>query len=277
MKWFKHHSDNYRGRSINSFHREFGHSGIAWYFLLTEICAEKLEKPRDRDLAMTDCTFSFDKVFVESSLRGTFAKIRRWLDHGVTAGLWTYTETEFELSVKYPILLELLDSDNRKTRSRREKDASLSLLDKEIEIDKEIDKEIEVRAEVKNSVVSAQVVKTTIRGCIPEFFDDDVCREFLKNVTHAAQRSWLDAYPSVQWIGHEIKKANAWIATNPKKAPKDRGKFMLNWLNRGFEEYRKTLKSNDPTEMPKRGQGMSEKFWDEFIRKNEEEDERKGI
>lgn len=130
MRWYKHFTDNYRGRSVTSFHREFGHTGVAWYFLLTEICAEKLEKPVSRDIADADCAFGFDKAFIESSLRGTFTKIKRWLDHGVVMGLWSYTETEFELNVKYPILLDLLHSDLMKTRSRREQDAVVSGLDK---------------------------------------------------------------------------------------------------------------------------------------------------
>jgi hypothetical protein len=148
LKWFKHYSDNYRGRSVLSFHREFGHSGVAWYYLLTEICTEKLEKSSDADITETACTFSFDKVFIESSLRGTFVKIKRWLDHGAVMGLWSYTETEHELCVKYPILLELLDSDQKKTRSRRDKDASKQRLDKDKDKDKEYNSSTSVEVAV---------------------------------------------------------------------------------------------------------------------------------
>lgn len=96
---------------------------------------------------------------------------------------------------------------------------------------------------VQAKEISTRTSKAGSRGCIIEFSDDGVCRDFLSNVTDKAQRSWLKAYPSVDWIKHEIRKANAWCETNSTKAPKDRGKFMLNWLNRGFEEYRKTIKS----------------------------------
>jgi hypothetical protein len=148
MRWFKHYSDNYRGRSVTSFHREFGHTGVSWYFILTEICTEKLERPLDHDLAQTDCSFGFDKAFVESALRGTFAKIERWLRHGVAMGLWNFTTTEFELRLEYPILLELLDSDQRKTRSRREEDATEKRLEKRRE-DKEVDIEKIKKKKVK--------------------------------------------------------------------------------------------------------------------------------
>jgi hypothetical protein len=137
VKWFKHYSDNYRGRSVGRFYKDFGHSGVSWYYLLTEICAEKLEKSPSRDLAGTDCSFSFDVAFVQSSLRGTLVKIERWLSVGQALGLWTYKLTETELSVNYPILLELLDSDSRKSRSRRETDAIKTRLDKDIDKERE--------------------------------------------------------------------------------------------------------------------------------------------
>lgn len=59
------------------------------------------------------------------------AKIERWLSHGAVMGLWTFTLTEFELNVDYPILLELLDSDSKKSRSRREQDAIKTRLELE--------------------------------------------------------------------------------------------------------------------------------------------------
>lgn len=103
------------------------------------------------------------------------------------------------------------------------------------------EKRKEVKATTCEKPISTQVSKAAIRGCIPEFCFDETCNTFLINVTHRAQKSWLNAYPSIDWIVHEIRKANAWCETNSHKAPKDKGKFMLNWLNRGFEEYRKTV------------------------------------
>lgn len=99
---------------------------------------------------------------------------------------------------------------------------------------------------VKKKALSTQVSKAAHRGCIPEFSHDEVCQDFLKNVTHRAQTAWLKAYPSVDWIVHEVRKANAWCETNPQKAPKDNGKFMVNWLSRAFESFRKGLPSNGP-------------------------------
>lgn len=55
--------------------------------------------------------------------------------------------------------------------------------------------------------------------------------------------SWLQTYQDQAWINLEIKKAHAWIHANPRKAPKtDFARFLNNWLSRGWENYRKTIK-----------------------------------
>lgn len=68
----------------------------------------------------------------------------------------------------------------------------------------------------------------------------------LEAVSVEAQLSWLAAYPESSWIRQEINKAAAWIAVNPKRAPKKYAPFMGNWLSRGWESFRKTLPANKP-------------------------------
>jgi len=82
------------------------------------------------------------------------------------------------------------------------------------------------------------------RGCISEFYFDDTAQKMLNEVTESLQRAWLAAYPSPQWICHEIRKAAAWCEANPKKRPKDFGRFMNTWLSNGFETFRKGLPTN---------------------------------
>ncbi len=58
--------------------------------------------------------------------------------------------------------------------------------------------------------------------------------------------SWVDTYPK-EYLDVEFKKARSWILVNPHKAPKSNwGRFLNSWLNRGWEQYRKTLASNPP-------------------------------
>ena len=86
---------------------------------------------------------------------------------------------------------------------------------------------------------------TKERGAIEEFSHDPTFVELLSLVTHDAQRAWLTIY-ELEWIKSEIKKANAWIKTNPQRAPKPTGfqAFMLKWLNRGHETQRKNVPAN---------------------------------
>jgi hypothetical protein len=91
---------------------------------------------------------------------------------------------------------------------------------------------------------SSALVKT--RGSIELFSSEELLTDLLKNVTHSAQESWLKAYEDVEWVKQEMKKAYAWIMSNPKKAPKDFAKFFNNWLNRAHETHRKSIKTNKP-------------------------------
>lgn len=56
--------------------------------------------------------------------------------------------------------------------------------------------------------------------------------------------SWSDTYPK-EFVEEELKKARSWVLANPHKAPKSAwGRFLNQWLTRGWEKYRTTLKSN---------------------------------
>lgn len=226
MKWFKHYSDNYRGRSVASFHRNFGHTGVSWYFLFTEICTEKLEKERGAGNAEASPTLSFDKVFVESALRGTYAKITRWLRHGVVLGLWTYKETEFDLNVRYPILLELLHTDLTKTRSRREHDKSVTRLELDKEEDKEEDKNI--------LVVTTQKVSSPSRRQTIPFSEFKPSKEI--------QDNWINLY-DYEYLKREWAKMSTYLIANAHKNKKtNRGwiQFAAGWLDRGWSNHQKS-------------------------------------
>lgn len=65
---------------------------------------------------------------------------------------------------------------------------------------------------------------------------------FLKN---DLIQSWADTYPK-EFLTEEMKKARNWILCNMHKAPKSQwGKFFNSWFARGWDQYRKTLRSNE--------------------------------
>ncbi len=145
MKWFKHYTDNYRGRSVHSLFDDFGHIGPCCYYIILELCAEKLAKNPEKDLEVSEFYFGFSQRFLKQNLRISSTKLELFLNKSSTLGLFSFKKIENNYEIFMPILLDLLDSDFKKTRSRRESDASKTPLDidREIRIDKDKDKELE--------------------------------------------------------------------------------------------------------------------------------------
>lgn len=270
MKWFKHFSDNHRGQSIQALLDKFGHAGPCAYYFILEMCNEKLDQLDDRSLSEDDCVFTFHRRVVCSAVRMRPSLVTQLLNYCGTIGLLSVRfQSEF-IEIKMPILLDLLESDQKKSRSKRVTFAIQSRLEENknrIEQNR-IEKNI-LTPEAKN--LPAKVSKAALRGCLPDFEFDEVCSRLLANVTHKAQNAWLEAYPSVDFITQEIRRANAWIETNPQKRPRDFGKFMLSWLSRAFENYRKGLPSNQKTQAQKVQDAN-----DELRRKIEAEEKAKG-
>lgn len=50
--------------------------------------------------------------------------------------------------------------------------------------------------------------------------------------------AWLTSFPEPDWITQEINKALAWEIANPRSRKKDFGRFMTNWLTRGWDSRR---------------------------------------
>lgn len=121
-----------------------GHIGVACYFLLMEICAEKIDKKFDKNLEKSDCEFNFSSRFVRKNLRISQRKLEVFLRICSGLGLFSFEIFEKELKIKFPILLDLLESDQKKTRSRRDQDAIKTRQELELELDKEkeLDKEL---------------------------------------------------------------------------------------------------------------------------------------
>lgn len=145
MRWFKHYSDMHDGRTIGQLMEELGHTGLC-FFLLQELCAGKLDKKLDQSLTDADCSFGFHTRTVRQKLRISQVNLERLLAICRANGQLDYKFTGNELEIKMPILLDLLDYDSKKSRSRRANFANQSRLeeeeDKEQEKDKEKDKDI---------------------------------------------------------------------------------------------------------------------------------------
>lgn len=119
MRWFKHFSDNYRGRSINYLHKKMGHTGIACYYLLLEICTEKMEKDQEQSLDKGDCVLVLDANFVRTSLKTSANRVLTLLGHCQDFGLIEFRIFESDIEIKIPMLWDLLDYDSKRSRARR--------------------------------------------------------------------------------------------------------------------------------------------------------------
>lgn len=118
MKWFKHYTDNHRGRSIQDLMDQLGHTGLC-YFLIVEMCAEKLNRKVDSELSEDDCIFTFHERILRQNLRVSPTNLRRLLDICRTNGLISFEFSGKSVQIKMPILLDLLDYDSKKSRKGR--------------------------------------------------------------------------------------------------------------------------------------------------------------
>lgn len=87
-------------------------------------------------------------------------------------------------------------------------------------------------------------------GAVDELRGLNFATEKLGSVKQSVQRLWLEAYPDRAWIRQELLKACAWIEANPRKQSKDFGRFMNNWLAKGWEQHRKTIPSQPALAAP---------------------------
>lgn len=242
MKWFKHYSNALDSESLADLIRDCGLQGYARYWILLEYLASQFDGE----------THSF-RVPIDSVRR--LLRIRSWNE------LETFAERigsirGMELKrngnvfeIEAAILLELQSKDFKKMRHDSGTSArKTKSKDKDKEEDKDLDKEFIICSDgdEKNSknLPAIHLSNTQIHGAIAEFNSNEVCNNLLLKTEASVQKAWIDAYPSVSWITHEMTKANVWIKANPKKAPKNFGRFFSNWLAKGFENYRKGLPSN---------------------------------
>lgn len=129
MRWIKHHTDSHRGRSLQNLMDEMGHTGLC-YWILVELCGEKLEAVRGQIITEADCLFSFSPRVVRQALRISPTNLRRLLDICQTNDLLSFEFSGISLVIKMPKLLEILEKDVKKAKKERAKKSPDPLLEK---------------------------------------------------------------------------------------------------------------------------------------------------
>lgn len=253
MKWFKHFTDNHRGRSIQRLMDEMGHAGLAYYILM-EMCAEKLERHSDNQLADSDCIFSFHRAVIQNGLRMKWKSARRVLGISQECNLLKFSESENEVRIEMPILLDLLDYDSKKSRQRRAQVTPESRLEKNrIETEK-------IRTEQDSSstvAVETALVAAEPRGLV--VFKNEVA--LISAVPRKTLERWGQLYPDEAFLNRELLKAFNYYENNSIKRPKTmRGwcQALSSWFERGWVKHVVTIK----------GQPGSNIDWDKVFGKS---------
>jgi hypothetical protein len=96
-----------------------GHEGHSCWWILVELCAEKLEKDKSEEYTEAHCRFVFNERFLRSNLRIGRAKVRAILNQCQTLALLSFQISENEIQIDMPKLLECLDRDSKRARTER--------------------------------------------------------------------------------------------------------------------------------------------------------------
>lgn len=130
MKYFNHDTDAHRGQAQQKLMDEFKHAGPACYWIIHEMCAEKLSQTIEyREVKTLDaegkefitnepyfsCKFTFHVTLVTRTLRVGVTKLSRILHFCDTLGLFSFQMDDKLVKFFFPKLLERLPS---KTKTR---------------------------------------------------------------------------------------------------------------------------------------------------------------
>lgn len=181
MRWFKHFSDNHRGKSMQTLFDEMGHLGMSSWYILMEMCTEKLEKKWDKKLEDSDCLFEFHQRVVRRNLRISPTNLGRLLDICQSFGLLSFRIVGDIIEIKMPILLDLLESDQKKSRRCSVRIAPESRLESELKLELNVDVDAELKLLKDVTTTEKPLLKeNTLRSNSAQRFDDSYKPEVLE-------------------------------------------------------------------------------------------------
>lgn len=205
MKFIKHFTDAHRGKSMRLLLKKFGPAGIGRYWILVELCAEKMTKGKDEEFTEKHCVFEFERSYLSTSLGfGNLHQCSTYLAAMADLGLCSVEEGADLCRCSMPKLLECLDRDTKRARTERAPTAP-----KKKKIKKKSSDEIEI------SILSGQQLLL--------LFDQETKSEFL---TRYKTQVFLDACAS---------DCVAYYHDRPDKLPRtERGwrQAYRSWLKR---------------------------------------------
>lgn len=221
MKFFKHFTDAHEGKSMMALMDKFGLEGYAAFFILTEICAKKLEKRQNEEVSDDHFMFTFNERIIREKLRMRSTKVELFLNYCVTLDLLQFHKNSQEFNFYFPKLLESLDRDSKRARARRGHGAPKKK-NKELELEKKVVKKSLESSEPisgKPSIATNSVVRFEERFTLADFDQDAQWVETLSQVGLAKE---LKRYvPKLRQRFSEISEFSDWL----NALTSDSGKF----------------------------------------------------
>jgi hypothetical protein len=90
----------------------------------------------------------------------------------------------------------------------------------------------------QNKTGQNTLVRSDESSSHPEAFGEVLKIFTERSVKPTVTIGWIEAFPDPRWVMGEIKKAVAWENANPARRKKDFGRFMTNWLMKGWDSRR---------------------------------------
>lgn len=228
MKWFKHYSNVTTSNAVTEILAKTGFVGYGRYWRLLELMCEKFDGENDEK-------FTLNTKILQTSL-GFYHlnSLRKYLQCIANVGLMSFECTSNVTVIYSSILLELQSSDFKYDRKRRRgADAKK----------KDIRSNTKKNKNISSEPMSDNSPKAPI-GPIEIFKGDSEIESLLGDVSHSSQKRWLKLYPDSDFLKREFLKMFHWLENNSNRRPRSpRGKtgFVTRWLEKGWEQYRKTL------------------------------------
>lgn len=227
MRFFKHFTTGHSSTSMTKLMNQFGLEGYAAYFILIEMCVDKMDKARDEEFTEIHCKFRFSERLVREKLRMRSTKVELFLNYSSTLDLLQFVKLEDELHFYIPKLLEYLDKDTKRARPRRGLVAANTGLD--IEEDKEIEKELDKEL---GQAPKATTLKTNFK-ILSELQGYEPLDQVLMTISTNTQKQWLTRYKNSEWVKQTLSNAVDYYSSKANgEAVTEWPQKLITWLSR---------------------------------------------
>lgn len=196
---------------MQSLINQLGLEGLARYWILVEICAEKLSKEKDEEYTEAHCVFRFDQRYMRDTLRThQLSRLSMFLRCVADVGLMSFSCEDNVIVISMPKLLEYLDRDSKRARTKRAPSAPKR------------------KRERKNKIKSEEIIIKT-----PDDLVNAIGNEGIKTLLELFDQDLVDS---------EFPFMAIWLSKNEPK--KNHLTFATNWLRKAQSDRLKAQQLN---------------------------------